>query len=417
MVLLLDGDMGFCNGALGTVDRSLVSLMEDALMPRCPGGDREEDWADLLHVIQLENGLLVQLMLDSLPSSTAGKLATYLLEAMKHASINVRQMLQLLIRHEVKNTSEFQMLFRGNTAASKVLSQFAKMAGSKYLDLLMRPLIRSTAMMAHEAVDFFEYIPLNPPSNDNDDDKDDAAVDGAGGNGNDDENAEVELSAFFKSSTPQSPRETSSEEHTRLEKNAGVAASVWQSTEMLLDALFNSVNQVPPLLRAAAQDMHEIAVVKFADYHLVLAGFYVLRFIAPAVAAPSAFGLDCCRKVTLTAGAKKRLLQVSKVVQAVANNQPFKESSHLAILNPNVSAANTRLRSFFDQLIFDNSSVEGADDWDQPVDPQVMESFWHFSISALPLLARRVHASTDPATVRVFSALVDTLTGLPMSRK
>lgn len=41
----------------------------------------------------------------------------------------------------------------------QVLSQFAKLVGTKYLDVLLRPLIRSTALMGHEIVDFFEFDP------------------------------------------------------------------------------------------------------------------------------------------------------------------------------------------------------------------------------------------------------------------
>ena len=39
------------------------------------------------------------------------------------------------------------------------MSQFAKLVGTKYLDVLLRPLIRSTAMMGHEIVDFVEFDP------------------------------------------------------------------------------------------------------------------------------------------------------------------------------------------------------------------------------------------------------------------
>ena len=90
-------------------------------------------------------------------------------------------------------------------------------------------------------------------------------------------------------------RETSEEERDRIAKNSQVAMSVWQSTEMLMDVLFQSFGQVPPALRIVAFDMKVLTEPKFVDYHLVLAGFFVLRFVAPAVAAPTSFSLDCLR--------------------------------------------------------------------------------------------------------------------------
>ena len=90
-------------------------------------------------------------------------------------------------------------------------------------------------------------------------------------------------------------RETSEEERERESKNAQVALSVWQSTEMLMDVLFGSFGRVPAALRSVAYDMKVITEAKFEDYHLVLAGFFILRFVAPAVAAPSSFSLDCLR--------------------------------------------------------------------------------------------------------------------------
>ena len=102
---------------------------------------------------------MCSIFLDCLPNSAANSFATFLLELLRDKDTDARALLQLLIRQEVKNTSEHQMLFRGNTVASKVTSQFAKLVGTKYLDTLLRPLIRSTAMMAHEIVDFLEFDP------------------------------------------------------------------------------------------------------------------------------------------------------------------------------------------------------------------------------------------------------------------
>ncbi len=141
-----------------------------------------------------------------------------------------------------------------------------------------------------------------------------------------------------------------------------------------------------------------------------------MRFIAPAIAAPLSFRLDCMRGVELTAEAKKRLLQVSKVIQAVANNVLFKESSHLDVLNEHVTRANQRLRAFFDCFVQKDAAAVAPDNgWKHAPDPHVMTSFWRFCIENVAVVARRAAATEDPADARSFSALIDCLSGLPMS--
>jgi hypothetical protein len=114
---------------------------------------------------------------------------------------------------------------------------------------------------------------------------------------------------------------------------------------------------------------------------------------------------------------KKRLLQVSKIIQAVANNVAFKESSHLDCLNDNVAAANVQLQRFFDQFVTkDAAAVMPDDSWKRGGhDKTTMTSFWKFCIESLPVVGRRVLASESPADSFALSRLVDCLSGLPMS--
>lgn len=61
-----------------------------------------------------------------------------------------------MIAHECAQTAEHQLLFRGTTVASRVISSYTKVIGVKYLDSLLRPLIRSTIMSGHEIFEFRE---------------------------------------------------------------------------------------------------------------------------------------------------------------------------------------------------------------------------------------------------------------------
>ncbi len=260
MVLLLDGgsakqSLAFCGGVLGRVDRSHVKLLDGTSAPQCPVGDTAEDGRSLRAAFCWDDFRLVQLMLDCLPNAAGNTLATFLIELLKYKETDSRALLQLLIRQEVKNTSEHQMLFRGNTVASKVLSQFAREVGQKYLDVLLRPLIRSTVMMAHEIVDFLEFNPASKsprsPGRTHARRSSDAA-----------EDEDMDMADFLRGSvSDEEVRETSSEELARKEKNEQTAVSVWESTEMVLAVLYESFAKVPPALRHCAYDMKTITEV------------------------------------------------------------------------------------------------------------------------------------------------------------
>ena len=223
-------------------------------------------------------------------------------------------------------------------------------------------------------------------------------------------------------------KETSSEEAERVEYNNQIAEGIWELTEIVLDVLFKSYERIPLCLRRVASDVQRIGGEKF-DESLVLAGFFILRFVAPAIAAPESFQLECVQKAALSPENKKKLVQVSKVVQAVANNQPFKESSHLDSLNKRVSEANTRLKTFFasfknDKACVDDSIQETDEEmfWRthkdyKTLDPQIMSSCWTLCIRNLPDLALHALDSQDEKERKTFAVLVDVLSGLPMSSK
>ena len=97
-----------------------MKLSDEASAPQCPRGDAPEDARQLTAAFCQQQFRLVQLMLDCLPNAAASTLATFLVELLRDKATDSRALLQLLIRHEVKHTSEHQMLFRGNTVASKV---------------------------------------------------------------------------------------------------------------------------------------------------------------------------------------------------------------------------------------------------------------------------------------------------------
>lgn len=410
--------LGCSGGAVGRFDRASIRPMDPAASPRSPAGDAPPDWTKLLQCLAARNFALLPLLLETAGTANTARVTASLLELLRLAPelLESRAMIQHLIHFEVAHTSEHQLLFRGNTVASKVLSQYARTAGSAYLELLLRPLLRSTILAAHDTTDFKDA----PSSRASKGSFSNRSVPSSPVTSSRSDSTEAELATTSDDAEPQPGTETSEEEQARKEKNAQTAQAVWRSTEIVMDALLSSFDSIPAPLRRTAFDIYSAGSAKFADYYPVLAGFFVLRFIAPAIAAPDPTSVG-----TLSADAMKRLLQVSKVVQAIANRQPFKDGTHLAVLNPVVLAAADQLRAFFDRFKVDPSPAGGpaagghvgpgvsvAD-----LDPVVMRSCWTLFLHSLPAMARKVEmlAPTAPE-YEGFIQLVDCLSGLPLSK-
>ena len=115
-----------------------------------------DDWGGLIDAFQRDKFELAKTLLCCVSSSNTAKLTSFFVELLRLRSCPYRHLLAMLVEIEVTQTSEFQMLFRGNNVSSKVLSHFAKNAGSRFLDLLLRPLIRSLAMLGSNCQEFLE---------------------------------------------------------------------------------------------------------------------------------------------------------------------------------------------------------------------------------------------------------------------
>lgn len=85
----------------------------------------------------------------------------------------------------------------------------------------------------------------------------------------------------------------------------------------------------------------------FLSLTFLFSGFLILRFVAPAIAAPESFGIE---QHSSLAPIKRRLVHISKVVQAVANRTEFRPGTHLDCLNPQVMAHAEKLKVFYDNF-------------------------------------------------------------------
>ncbi len=197
------------------------------------------------------------------------------------------------IATEAAETSNAGTLFRSNTAATKLLGAYTRLAGTAFLIDLLRPLIGE--LMASG---------------------DDLEVD------------------------PTKCTEAEAQAHQPLLRS-------W--AERFLSAVFDSLPTCPAALRWMCARVVGASVERFADSKVSSAGgFLFLRFICPALMTPKARGVLTIDPPPLT---QRNLLLISKLLQNLANNVEFKKEPFMMPLNSFVTDKQADMARFFDKFI------------------------------------------------------------------
>jgi ankyrin repeat protein len=132
-------------------------------------------------------------------------------------------------------------------------------------------------------------------------------------------------------------------------------------TSDVLSVLTSNAHQVPALVRAACHHLRDRVDAKEwegADSTVAVGGFIFLRWINPAIVAPDG-GSQLVPRGEVSAPARRTLLLVSKILNAMANNVEFggKEAwltfanSYLAERRPEVRSFLESLATFSDTLV------------------------------------------------------------------
>jgi len=174
----------------------------------------------------------------------------------------------LLIKDEVLRTMTVTTLFRTNSLTTTIMTEYAKMIGADFLRQTIGPII-------------------------------------------------IDLCTNYK--------DTSFEvDPSKMKPGENVDANLQYLQDLVsrfLDALITSLNICPELFRILCNILHGSTATKFPGSRVVvIAGFFFLRFICPAIIAPEGFnvvsGLD------ISPSCRRALILVSKTLQTGAN---FKE--------------------------------------------------------------------------------------------
>ena len=199
------------------------------------------------------------------------------------------------IQREIDSTIHANTLFRTNTMATKLMSSFAKIAGGNYLRKLLYPIILFIIEQ-----DFVIEI----------------------------------------------------DEKKRKENSPPINEQVenlLKITQQFFDHIIQQISLVPVMFRRICHCLYEFVRSKFEDdnqYHGI-GGFIFLRFICPAIVAPDAFSII---KTKLSAGVRRTLVLISKVLQNLANGIKHAKEEYMIPTNIFVENNEHIIQDFFHRL-------------------------------------------------------------------
>lgn len=210
----------------------------------------------------------------------------------------VLQFIRTVVEREVESTAQSNVLFRANSMAIRILSALGRLVGEPYLRRVLGDLLIEICS------DDASYDPdAHPPNSD---------------------------------------------------KAASCAAHIGQLAERFLKRILENVDAVPPILRIVCADVRRSVGAKFADFWPRAVGaFFFLRFVCPAIAAPSNAGLVVHIPPR---NARRTLILITKVLQNIANRTTSSEG-WMSSLEDVIAAQTVQVEKFLDALSAPGSLV------------------------------------------------------------
>lgn len=119
--------------------------------------------------------------------------------------------------------------------------------------------------------------------------------------------------------------------------------------DALMTNILQSVERLPAGIRAITHALSEGTSIKFPEMtRIAVGGFIFLRFIVPCLASPQAFGLV---DGDLSDELKSGMLIISRIIQALANNQEFGDKDpSLVFMNEVLVELRPKMERFLEDL-------------------------------------------------------------------
>ncbi|KAJ6245600.1 ras gtpase-activating protein [Anaeramoeba flamelloides] len=135
-----------------------------------------------------------------------------------------------------------------------------------------------------------------------------------------------------------------------------------KKTKNFFDVIFNSLEQVPLVIREVCRFIRKETKEKFPEMELTSVGaFFFLRFICPVIASPEKYQIFD-EKITPTM--RRALIQTSKIIQTISNKVRFPEQSYMYGFNTFIEENEKPMFTFFEKIsnrmFVDEISIENS---------------------------------------------------------
>ena len=229
----------------------------------------------LLELLLEDNLLVVTALTDLLKNEELNKCAFCLIRIFDGCG-KVLRLINHFIQREIDQTTHENTLFRNNTILTKLITSYAKIAGSKFLRNLLGPIIN----------DLIQSPPI--------------------------------ISCIEIDSKKLIDPSLIKDQVDRL----------LELTQRFLDKIIEQIESIPFVIRQICHCLYVSTEKKFPDCaKFGVASFIFLRFICPAIVAPDSFGI--IKNGSLSVGVRRTLVLVSKILQNLSNGIKTSKESYM----------------------------------------------------------------------------------------
>eukprot|EP00002_Diphylleia_rotans_P018460 TRINITY_DN3574_c0_g1_i5.p1 TRINITY_DN3574_c0_g1~~TRINITY_DN3574_c0_g1_i5.p1 ORF type:complete len:871 (+),score=139.07 TRINITY_DN3574_c0_g1_i5:51-2663(+) len=223
------------------------------------------------------------------PVTEADEVAKSLVRVFQRYDDSIR-LIKIAVKREVAVTESGNTLFRSNSMSCKLLSQFSRMVGSKYLDSVLRQHL-NTICSRNITLEIDPYKLKDP----------------------------VQVEANVKE------------------------LKMW--SQAFLDSIVCSINECPQPFRIICHHLKTEVCKRFPEKkYIAISSFIFLRFFCPAIVAPHAFGIT---KKPPPEESQRTLVLISKVLQNLANGTEFgSKEAWMTEMNSFIIANDTKMKDF-----------------------------------------------------------------------
>eukprot|EP01101_Sappina_pedata_P009657 TRINITY_DN569_c2_g1_i1.p1 TRINITY_DN569_c2_g1~~TRINITY_DN569_c2_g1_i1.p1 ORF type:complete len:666 (-),score=164.85 TRINITY_DN569_c2_g1_i1:109-2106(-) len=276
-------------------DTTVADVFEEVLSPRDNSEANFVNYQRFSNLV-IGNMAVPMALCSAIPVTSADGMAATLINLFE-AKGKTFDLLQTVIRAEVKMTNSGSTLFRANSMASKILSSYTRMAGSDYLHSTLRPLVKWIGASSTS----FEIDPAKIIGGDD------------------------------------------------LNENR---KNLMEGADLYFDGIRRSISNCPAPFKVICRELRSSVIDKFPELtHAVIGGFFFLRFMGPAIISPEGFGVLQENTPSLQPEARRALVLVSKLLQNLANGKSFgSKEEYMIPMQEFITKHEDEIKQLFDEL-------------------------------------------------------------------